>query len=139
MKLLHVALWACALSACAIDDEDDLQATTQQVRPVPPFEVTMGLDGGCSQLNIVANWTSQLFNATSIEYTLTDLTNKNEVPFTSFFSLGTTTISVQLGFLQPLTKGAHRLRVDAELIDLDGGVIDTDSFKDRFPCSLPLF
>lgn len=116
-----------------------MQATTQEIKPSPPFETELGLGGSCAELSILSNWTVVQPEAVSIEYTLVDLTTGSVFPYTTFFSAGSTTVITTLGFLQAIPKGAHRFRIDSQMLRADSSVIFKDSDKDRFPCELPAF
>ena len=135
MKLIHVALTGCALSACAIDGDEGLATTTQLVRPAPDFESEMALDGGCGELIIFSNW---LVSQTgSIDYTITDLTTGDGFLYTADLPPeGQTTDNNELfGVLDPVTGRPHRFLLDAVLKSESGATVYEDRFRTRFPCS----
>ena len=139
MKLIHVALSACALCACAIDDET-LDTTTQEVRPVPPFTTTLSVEttasGPCGDLIFESDWPDDQPMQGSIEYRFTDLTTGDGFIYTATVPAGAVSDKNQLfDVLQNLSKGQHRFVLQSQFTSSVGGPSYQGQDKARFACS----
>lgn len=137
MKLIHVALCASALSACAIAEDASEQLTNQERRG-PTIEAELALDGNCSELNVFANWSQIQPDQSYIDYTIADLTSGSSFLYTSLVMPTDTTNNNQLDVLSPLATGHHRFLLVAELKDSADQVILRDRFRVRLPCSFDI-
>jgi hypothetical protein len=140
MKLLHVALCAGAVSACAIDDGEKLDTTTQAVRPVPAFSSMLSVEatpsGPCGNLIFESDWPDDQPMEGSIDYTFTDLTTGDGFLYTATVPAGAISDKNQLfDVLQALTKGLHRFLLQSQFTSSNGGPSYQGQDKARFSCS----
>ena len=136
MRLIHIAIVGCALSACATADEEDTQSTTDVERRVLPFETDMFLrNDDCGVVTVTSHWTVAQPDQAVVVYTITDLTTGGSYtasyPVEDIFDIGD---SEDLVFLSPLLKGQHRFLLEAALLDSNGNVLLEDRYRTRFPC-----
>jgi hypothetical protein len=134
MKLIHVALSACALSACSVDEDVDEETTSQEVRPTPDFVAQMDVDNGCGDLHIFSSWSQS--QTGSIDYTISDLTSGNSFIYTAVVQSAPNMDNNHLfGVLQPVVGHQHRFTLDAQLKNSNGDLVYQDFYRVRFPCS----
>jgi hypothetical protein len=136
MKLINVALCACAMSACAVDEEVAVETTSQEVRRAPDFDAQMDVDGGCGALHIFSTMAQP--QTGSIDYTITDLTTGGGFLYTAVLpSPGVTYDDNVLFNVLDTSTDRHRFSLEAQLMDESGAVLYQDRFRVRFPCSFP--
>ena len=140
MKLLHVALSACAFCACAVDDDVTEETITQEVRPVPAFSTTLSVQattsGPCGDLIFESDWPDDQPMEGSIDYTFTDQTTGDGFIYTATVPAGAISDRNQLfDVLQNLSKGQHRFLLQSQFTSSVGGPSYQGQDKGRFACS----
>jgi hypothetical protein len=137
MTRIHIALAACALSACTLaEDEATPSSTTDVDRRVRPFETEMFLrNGDCGVLTVISHWTVAQPDQVAVVYTIRDLTSRGSYTASYFvedsFDIGD---SEDIVLLSPLLKGKHRFLLEAALLDSNGNALLEDTYRTRFPC-----
>ena len=136
MKRIHIVLCACALSACALAEDDATPSTTTDVeRRVRPFETNMFLrDVDCDVLTLVSHWTVAQPDQTTVVYTITDLTTGGSFTETNTVDIFAIGNSDDIVLLSPLLKGEHRFSLEAALLDSNSNVLLEDRYRTRLPC-----
>jgi hypothetical protein len=132
--MIHVALCAGALSACAIDDDEALEVTTQEVKPAPDFETILGFDNNCSVVSFISNWIVP--QSGHIDYQFSDLTTGDGFLYTSYQTSPQTTDFNQLFDITTAAVGRpHRFLLTATLYDESGQQVYQDRDRLRVACS----
>ena len=140
MKPIPMALCACALAACAVDEGDSLDTVAQDLRPVPPFSTTLSIEatasGPCGDLIFESDWPDDQPMEGSIEYTFTDLTTGDGFVHTATVPAGAISDKNQLfEVLASLSKGQHRFLLQSQFTSSVGGPSYQGQDKARFACS----
>lgn len=133
MKLIHIALCACALSACALDEDEGTQSTIEAARRIR-LTGKLDLNPNCSNVDITARWTEAQVNQVDVVFLVTDLVTSDFLSFTVSIDPNATSALLVGQFMQPLQMGGHKILLGTQLRDINGAVVLEDTTRQRLPC-----
>jgi hypothetical protein len=132
MKLFHIALCACALSACALDDGDDQTTTVAERRIRLTGKITLAPN--CQRVDLSASWIESQPNQAYVYYEILDTVTTDFLTFTIPVEPTATSANLVGEFLQPLQSGRHRISLTSELWDTSGAPLLQDGYRTQLPC-----